>query len=293
MAVSIRLLRRRIKTAKNIAQITRAMEMVAASKVRRAQEQAISGKPYAQKLVLLVKNLVGRIEEGTHPYLEGEKQQAKAVAKTLVLLICSDKGLAGSFNTNLFRTFLSFRSERYSDIEVLLVGRKLLRGVVRAGVPIVADFPFGTTLPSFESVLPIARFVVDSFLGLQYSKVIVIYTNFVSLQNQAPLIFTLLPVSKELKEENSHALLPYTFEPSAAVLLSQLLPHYLESTLYQILLESYASEQASRMRAMHEASENAKDVIWDLTLLFNKARQERITSELLDIAGGVEGVVAI
>lgn len=285
MAVNIRLLQRRIKTARNISQITRAMEMVAASKVRRAQDQTIASKPYAEKLRMLVSNLVGRVEDVKHPYLA---QLDKG--KTLLLLFSTDKGLAGSLNTNILREFIHIGGER-NDTEIIAIGRKLERTVVRLGGVLVADFPFGTTMPTFDKILPISKLVVDVFLKGEYMRVICLYTQFLSLRTQKPTVLTLLPVVAQVKVGVSEeAILPYTFEPDAGSLLTALMPHYLELTLYQIFLESYASEQAARMIAMHQASENAKDVIWQLSLFYNKARQERITNELLDITGGTIGV---
>ena len=292
MAASIRLLRRRIRTAKNIAQITRAMEMGAASKMRRAQERTLAGKPYAEKLLSLAANLVGRIDEGKHPYLiDREKDVSKTgeQSKTLLLLFSSDKGLAGSYNTNLLREFLRIRKE-YNNLEIISIGRKLQKAVIRFGGTLVADFPFGTLLPTFEAILPISKIIVDEFLKATHSKVLCLYTQFISLRTQKPHVLTLLPIQRETEGIEVSAILPYTFEPNARNLLTALMPHYIELTLYQMFLESYASEQASRMIAMHLASENAKDVIWELSLSYNKVRQERITNELLDITTASFGV---
>lgn len=301
MAANIRLLRRRIKTAKNISQITKAMEMVAASKMRRAQEQTLAGRPYAQKLRFMAQNLIGRLDEADHPYLIEKKQ-----GKTLLLLFSSDKGLAGSYNTNILREFLKFSRER-RDTEVISIGKKLEKAVVRSGGVLLAEFPFGTSLPSFDSILPVTDILIDGYMRGAYKQALVLYTHFVSMSVQKPVTMQLLPVTKNFGNEQEVVKRdtyedkaadgeasggPYKFEPSAGELLTYLMPHYLEMTLYQIFLESYASEQGARMIAMHQASENAKDVIWELTLTYNKARQERITSELLDITGASFGVVS-
>jgi F-type H+-transporting ATPase subunit gamma len=283
MAVAIRLLRRRIKTAKNIAQITRAMEMVAASKMRRGQERTLAGKPYAEKLRGAVENLVGRVEEGVHRYLESEEG-----GKTLIILFSSDKGLCGSFHANLTREFMRFTSI-HKEAAIITVGKKLERLAARSGGALVADFPFGTTVPSFDQVYPIVNLVAQGVAKGEYGKVFLIFTQFLSLRSQTPVTMQLLPIERGGGEEEFS---PYQFEPDVDSLLKALMPHYLEVAIYQILLESYASEQAARMLAMHQASENAKDVIWELSLFYNKARQERITSELLDISGSVmEGMV--
>lgn len=277
---NVRLLRRRIKTAKNISQITRAMEMVAASKMRKAQEKTSAGKPYTEKLHVISQNLVGRIEKGQHPYLI-----AKEEGKTLLLLFSSDKGLCGSFNTNLFREFISFFKENI-DLEIIAVGRKLAKAAARMEGSLVADFPFGTKTPTFEFVIPITNLIIDGYTSGKYKRVVCMYTHFATLSSQKPTILTLLPIQREelLKE----TVQPYLFEPGASELLTALMPHYLEMSLYQILLENYASEQAARMIAMHQASENAKDVIFELSLYYNKVRQEKITNELLDIVGGMQ-----
>ena len=283
MAANIRLLRRRIKTAKNIAQITKAMEMVAISKMRRAQERTLGSKPYANKLLEVVGNLIGRVEEGSHPYLsEGKK------GKTLLVLFSSDKGLCGSLNTNLLREFAKY-IDMHDNVEVIAIGRKLEKAVLRLGGVLAADFPFGTTLPPFEAIFPVRSLIVKGFMEGEYRKVLCLYMQFESLSQQRPVITTLLPIQKQT-ETSSTAEVPYKFEPDAGDLLTSLMPHFLEMSLYQIFLESYASEQAARMLAMHQASENAKDVIWELSLYYNKVRQERITNELLDITGGSMGV---
>lgn len=292
MAANIRLLRRRIKTAKNISQITKAMEMVAASKVRRAQEQTLAGKPYAAKLGSIVQNLIGKIDDGSHAYLREREN-----GKILILLFSSDKGLAGSLNTNMLREYFAF-ARQHTDCEVITIGKKLEKAVVRHGGILLADFPFGRVLPSFESILPVASLVVEGFISGTYREVVILYTQFLSIGRQKTIVSKLLPIQKEKIVEQGSAVkrqemaLPYKFEPNASELLTFLMPHYLEMTLYQVFLESYASEQAARMIAMHMASENAKDVIWDLSLTYNKARQERITNELLDITGASLGVVA-
>ncbi|MBI2036571.1 ATP synthase F1 subunit gamma [Candidatus Microgenomates bacterium] len=285
MAANIRLLQRRRRTAKNIAQITRAMEMVAASKMRKAQEKTVAAKPYSDKLRLLSQNLIGRIEESKHPYLLPRQK-----GKTLVLLVSSDKGLCGGFNSSLLREFLRFVKEK-SEVEVVTVGKKLKKAVLRTEALLIADFPFGSSVPLFESILPVVNLIKDGFIKGEYKKVAALFTQFVSLGVQKPVFTTILPVEKETEELSKTAVaISYKFEPNTSELLTALMPHYLEMSIYQILLESYASEQAARMLAMHQASENAKDVIWQLSLTYNKVRQERITNELLDIAGGAMGV---
>lgn len=291
MAASIRILKRRIKTAGNITQITRAMEMVAASKMRRAQERTLAGKPYASKLRALVQNMVGRIEGESHPYLTKREKGLPAgrQGKILMIVFSSDKGLCGSFNTNLFRSFLRFIAE-HGEIEVLSIGRKLQRPIARSGGLLVADFALGSALPKFELVLPIANFIVDLYTRQDYRSVVALYMRFGSLSRQEPIVQTILPIQKEIAGGDKATIIPYLFEPNPKDLLTNLFPHYLEMSLYQMFLESYASEQAARMIAMHQASQNAKDVVWELSLTYNRARQERITNELLDITTATMGL---
>lgn len=284
MAASIRILKRRIKTARNIAQITRAMEMVAASKMRRAQERTLAGKPYESKLRTLVQNMVGRIEGESHPYLTKREK-----GKILMLVFSSDKGLCGSFNTNLLRSFLRFIAEN-GEIEVLSIGRKLQRPIARSGGLLVADFPIGSTLPTFEHVLPIANFIVDVYMRQEYRSVVALYMRFSSLSKQETIVQTILPIQKEIAQGVEATIIPYHFEPNPKYLLTSLFPHYLEMSLYQMFLESYASEQAARMIAMHQASDNAKEVVFELSLTYNRVRQERITNELLDITTATMGL---
>lgn len=253
--------------------------------MRRAQEQTVSGKPYAAKLNNLAGNLAGRIEKGEHPYLED-----KAAGAVLLLVVSSDKGLCGSFNSNLLRELMRFVKEQ-QKVEVISVGKKLKQAVLRTEAVLAADFPLGASIPTFELVLPIATLIKDGFIKGEYKEVMVLFTQFISLGQQQPILQKLLPIGKQVDQEEKEQLLAYTFEPNARDLLTALMPHYLEMSIYQILLESYASEQAARMMAMHQASENAKDVIWQLSLTYNKVRQEKITNELLDIMGGTMGVM--
>lgn len=274
MASIIRL-KRRIKTAGNIAQLTRALEMVAASKMRRAKEKTLGTRPYSEKLFYLTTQLSAGLENGEKPAFFMEKEGKK----TLLLIFSPDKGLCGPLITNLFREFTKLESQA---IDVVTMGKKLQQKIIRSQIPIIADFPFGTSLPAFNFVLQIRNLVTEGFLNGQYSKVLCLYTKLESIFSQKPYITQLLPISIQASLEQKKTL-PYLFEPNPKTILDALLPHYIEMQLFQMLLESYASEQAARATAMHNATENAKEVVDILTLEYNKLRQEKVTNEILDI----------
>lgn len=282
-------LKRRIRVAKNIAKTTRAMKMVAASKTRRAQESALKGRPYAEKLAMVTKNLIGRIpDDYSHPFL------IEREGKSLIVIFSPDKGLCGSLVSNLKKELLS--SPNFKNAVFVTIGKKLSRTVAGMGLEILADFPMGTAQPTFEKIPPLAQVLIDGFLKNEFSQVFVLYPRFVSLFSQRATVEKLLPleIPKEPKEEM--LILPrpyYLFEPRASDVLESLLPHYLESLLYQLLLEAYASEQAARMLAMQNATQNALEIINFLTLEYNKARQERITNEILDVTRATHAILGV
>lgn len=269
-------LKRRIRVAGNIAKTTRAMQMVAASKMVRAKDGALKGRPYEEKLTSLVKNLVRRVPEGTvHPFL------AEGSGPKLLLVFSADKGLCGSLIANVTREFLAF--EDLKTTHFVTIGKRFERVLLKSGVgkdQVVASFPLGIAKPTFEQVIPLTKIVVDCFLNNEFSKVQILYARFISLFQQIPTVEKLLPIVIAKEEETTAE---YLFEPSVREILESILPHFLESKLYQVLLEAYASEQAARMLAMQNATENATEIIQSLTLEYNKARQERITNEVLDI----------
>jgi len=287
---NILLIKRRIQTAQNVSKTTRAMQMIATSKLKRAQNTAISSRPYVDKLTFLTRSLTDRLnEENLSEYMKTQKQNNK-----LLIIISPDKGLCGGLITNLLKELIQFDSS-YKDTKYITIGKKTENIVVKLGKEVIASFDFGTTLPIFETVYPIAKIIDEQFLGKKVSQVDILYTNFSSVFSQNPQISTLLPIKlpdlinaddnkdhKSIQNSNS----PYTsFEPSPNELLPSLLVHYLEMALFQYLLESYASEQAARMISMKNATENAQDIIEYLKLEYNKERQERITNEILDIGG--------
>jgi F-type H+-transporting ATPase subunit gamma len=274
-------LRRRIKSAQNISKTTKAMQMIAASRLKRAQNAALSSRPYVNKLVELTKNLAPKKdtagEEIPHPYM----QSLSATGKTLYIIISPDKGLAGSLVTNLVREYFKVRHE---DRSLFVTVGKKIEGTVASDKHLVASFPFGNTLPSYDMIFPLINIIDDHFLNHKVDNVKIITTQFNTVFSQTPKISDLLPVKLEDTEQKHVSGDFHLFEPSPIHLLPPLLKRYIEMQLFQHLLESYASEQAARMIAMQNATDNAKDIVNALQLLYNKARQEKITSEILDIS---------
>lgn len=268
-------LKRRIKTAQNVSKTTQAMQMIAASKLKRAQQAALASRPYVEKLTLLASNLTGKTDKDSlHPYMKKGSSD-----KEFLIIISPDKGLCGGLVTNLIKEYLSLQAK---DLILLAIGKKAENYLLRTHQEINASFPFGTTLPSFGFVYPIIKIVNDHFLGSKVGSVKILTSHFASIFSQKPVITTLLPITLPTEAERTSGSL--LFEPSIADILPDLLKHYLEMRLYQHLLESYLSEQAARMLAMQNATDNARDTIEELTLEYNKARQEKITSEILDIS---------
>jgi len=282
---STRDIRRRIKSVKNTAQITKAMQMVAASKMRRAQQAALAGRPYATLMNSVLAQVTRHAGDFTHPLLE-----KRTVKKRAVILISSDKGLAGALNSNLLREAAKF--EKATTIYIA-AGRKCSQFVVRTKRVLAAEFTYKDA-PMFAEARAISKFAQDVFTRGEADAVDILFTNFISTLNQKPEVRPFLPVSEikavtaGLHDADHGDALPagateYLFEPGAPQVLGALLPHYLNYQVYQILLEAKASEHSSRMVAMKNATDNAKQLIKDLTLEYNKLRQANITNELLEI----------
>lgn len=272
-------LKRRITAAQNVSKTTRAMQMIAASKLKRAQDAALAGKPYVDKLTLLAQGLIKKLDnEKLPPYMK----RPNALGKTLYIVISPDKGLCGSLTTNTLRNLSSIDSLEKNPL-YLTLGKKIESAILRLGREIVASFPFGTTLPSFDAVYPILSIVDDYFLNKKVSGVKILSSSFINIFSQTPKTTTLLPI--ELPKEEKEQTLFTLFEPSLSQLLPFILRHYLEMSMHQHLLESYASEQAARMIAMQNATDNAMEIASELLLEYNKGRQEKITNEILDIGG--------
>lgn len=270
-------LKRRIRTAQNVSKTTKAMQMIAASKLKRAQEAAILGRPYVDKLSNISQNLSTKIDnDSLHDYMKNSSK----TTKRLIIVISPDKGLSGALVSNLLKEV--YRLSPTNHDYYIIIGKKAEGNIVSLGKEVIASFPFGTTLPSFDMVYPIIRIVDEYFLNEKVFEVKIISTKFTTVFSQTPTITDILPVklSEEKTQEKNNIML---FEPTLLELIPSLLQHYLEMIIYQSLLENYASEQAARMIAMKNATDNALDVIEELKLDYNKSRQEKITNEILDI----------
>jgi F-type H+-transporting ATPase subunit gamma len=283
---STRDIRRRIKSVKNTAQITKAMQMVASSKMRKAQLAALAGRPYAT----LMNDVLAAVSEGagdfSHPLLE-----MRAVRKRAVIFVSTDKGLCGALNSNLLREAAKFDKD---TTVYICAGKKGGQFVSRTKRQLAAEFTYKDA-PLFAEARAISKFAQDLFLKGEVDAVDVIYTNFINTLTQKPETRQLLPIGKisaleagvsgenaptgELKKSDRD----YLFEPDAGTVLGNMLPHYLNFQVYQFLLEAKASEHSARMVAMKNATDNAKQIIKDLTLEYNKLRQANITKELLEI----------
>lgn len=280
---SLRDIRRRIKSVKNTAQITKAMQMVAASKMRKAQEAALNGRPYAELLNRVLVSLRDRVDPNLHPLLE-----KREVKNELVIVLSTDKGLCGGLNTNLFREVMTFNAETTSFISA---GRKGTQFLARMKRKMIADFTLKDQ-PGFLETKAISKFAIEKFLSGDVDKVTVLFPLFVNTLVQKPTAIPLLPITS-LEEAGitnpveSPIVAPeggMLFEPDAQSILDAIVPYYVHYELYQMVLGSRASEHSARMVAMKSATDNAKQLVKDLTLEYNKARQAAITTELLEIS---------
>ena len=276
----IRTIRRRIRGIKNIAKITRAMEMIAASKMRRAQERGLAGRPYSEKIQQVIADLAALREVGLqHPLL-----RQRPVAKIAIVHITPDRGLCGGLNANINRRVASFIVEQSVPVTLITVGRKGRDFMGRYGRDIRAEFTQLGDQPSLLDTLPISHIIIDDYCTGVVDLVYLSYAQFISTMLQRPVLQQLLPVEPAVIPRAQNV--EYIYEPGPGAVLGELLPRFVEMQVYHAILESIASEQSARMVAMRNATDNANEFIGDLTLLYNKARQESITKELLDIAGG-------
>jgi F-type H+-transporting ATPase subunit gamma len=277
----IRKVKRRIKGVQNIAKITRAMEMIAASKMRKAQERGLAGRPYAEKIEQVIADLAALPETTMHhPLL-----QRRPVKRIAVVHITPDRGLCGGLNANLNRQLAGFILTQSARVEVIAVGRKGRDAAARFACEMSAEFTGLGDQPAFLDILPVARIVIDEYTQKEIDEVYVSYAGFISTLVQKPVMKQLLPVKPAVIPGGQNV--DYIYEPDAETVLGNLLPRFVEMEIYHAILESIASEQSARMVAMRNATDSASELIGELTLLYNKARQESITRELLDITGGV------
>jgi F-type H+-transporting ATPase subunit gamma len=291
---SLKDIRGRIGSVRNIAQITRAMEMVAASRMKRAQDAILAARPYSDELRDALSRVAAVVGEEVDPLLA-----RRPVRRVALIMITTDRGLAGSLNANAIRGALRWAQSKIGgsdgegrvEVEAITIGRKGRDGLRRAGIPIAAHFAQLGDRPAFSDVTPIARLVVEDFLAEKYDEIDVAYSTFITTLTQKPEITPLLPIATPQQEagaeiENDE----YLFEPSPEAVLSRLLPHFVAIDLFRAVLENQASEQSARMIAMRNSTDNANELIEDLTLVYNKTRQATITREMIEIASGAEAL---
>lgn len=294
-------IKNRIRSIKNIGQITRALEAEAASKVRRAQARVLASRAYAEKAWEILLNVQNSAGKGTplHPLLTARPE----IKNVLVIVVTSDRGLAGAYSTNIVRTVDRFVERLNLPTRFVAVGKKGRDSLVRAGENLMAEFR-NPANPTATFVHPIAQLAIDEFLSGRVDEVFIAYTDFINTLTQRPVVLPLLPlipfetndeiVANYLKQTPSvtEGKLSYEYEPGAAAILEEIVPRFTELQLYQGILESQASEHSARMVAMRNASDNAKSLTGELTLAYNKARQAGITAEILDIVGGAEALAS-
>jgi F-type H+-transporting ATPase subunit gamma len=298
---NVRELKRRIRSVKNISQVTRAMQMVAASRMRRAQEQVLATRPYSAKAWELLIHLAAQqsTNRGAHPLLT----RRDPILATAIVLITSDKGLCGAYNSNVIRTTLHFMQDLNQSVRLVTVGRRGRDFMIRHGGHVIAEFADLPARPSLLDITPIARTVIDDFLEGYHDEVYLAYTDFINTLTQKPTIRRILPITPELvtssvmseymAETPVHLTGEYLYEPDPYTILEAVLPRFTELQIYQAILEALASEHSARMVAMRNATNNANELIDDLTLSYYRARQEAITKEMLDIAGGAEALASV
>ncbi len=279
---SVRDIRRRIRSVDNTAKVTNAMSLIAASKMRRAQNSVLDGRPYSVKIQEVIAHLAAQPiddDDGSQPLLA-----VRPVEKATVLMISPDRGLCGGLHANLNRRVGQFILERQFPVQAIAVGRKCRDFMARTNQDLKATFTDLGETPLLIDTQAISHMIVDSYSDGETDEVYLAYTEFVSTMTQEPVIEKLLPIAPaELTAAESAG---YIYEPSNLAVLQDLLPRFIEMQVYHAILESIASEQSARMVAMRAATDNASELSSDLTLVMNKLRQESITNELLDLIGG-------
>jgi F-type H+-transporting ATPase subunit gamma len=290
---SLKEIRGRIGSVRNIAQITRAMEMMSASRMKRAQDAILAARPYADELRDALSRVTAAVGEEVDPLLA--RRELRRVG---LIVMTTDRGLAGALDSTTVRAALRYIAEHSSsaeggtEFEAITIGRKGRDQIRRAGVPIAAHFARLGDRPTFSDVTPVARLVTEDFLAGTYDEISVVYPGFISTLNQQPTVTRLLPVPRpaDLSAEEAERTDEYLIEPTPEAVLGRLLPHYVAIDLYRAVLEANASEQSARMIAMRNATDNANELIGDLTLVYNKTRQATITREMIEIASGAEAL---
>jgi F-type H+-transporting ATPase subunit gamma len=285
---SLRDIRRRIRSVRSTAQITKAMELVAASRMRRAQLRVLASRPYAEAMSAMIRQLgLARKEgEALHPLL----QQRATRHRVGLVMLTTDRGLCGALNTNLIRRGTEFLLSAEQDMELVTVGRKGQDFMARRGRAIRATFTHLGDRPEYMSIVPIARVVIDDFESGRIDAAYLLYPKFISTLAQRPQIDQLLPIEPPAETPGGQRAAEYIYEPDPRAILDELLPRYVEVQIFQAVLETIASEQSARMVAMRAANDNAKELIDGLTLTYNRARQAAITAEVNEIASAANAM---
>jgi len=286
---NLKAIKKRIVSVKNTRQITKAMKMVSAAKLRRAQENVVAARPYAKKVEEVLQRLARQQDADCHPLLE-----AREPKKVLLILVTSDRGLCGGFNANISKATDRFAKEKkgeHSEVSVMCIGRKGYE-FLKSRQQIHKTYTGVLAAPSYQTAANIAHEVIDGYVAEDYDAVYLIYNAFRSVMSQDITIQQLLPITppQAANEAVDEYVPEYIYEPSKAALLGELLPKYVEVTMFKSMLESVASEHGARMTAMDSASKNASEMIGRLTLQYNRARQAAITTELMEIISGAESI---
>ncbi|MCS7178852.1 MAG: ATP synthase F1 subunit gamma [Anaerolineae bacterium] len=293
---TLREIRRRIRSVQHLAQMTRAMEAVSASKVQKAQAAVLATRPYAYRAWEVIVNLSSGRGIPLHPLLT----LREPVRSVLIVVFTSDRGLCGAYNHNVVRTATDYAHRLEVPVRYVAVGKRGRNILWRLRAPLIAQFSGLPAVPRLTDITPIARLAMDEFLAGRSDEVLLVYTDFIHLLRQRPVVKRLLPlhptrldeqvVSEYVVDLQPARVADYIYEPSPEALLDVVLPRFTELQVYQAALEAAASEHAARRAAMRNATDNAEELLRDLTILRNKARQHAITRELLDIAGGAEAL---
>lgn len=286
----------RIRSVKNIAQVTRALQAVSASRVRKAMEAVEGTRPYASKAWQVLTHIAGQPGRNSlHPLLT----ERSKVRNIIVVLLSGDRGLAGPYNTNVLRFEKDNFGDREANVSYVAVGRKGAELLYRRGAKVIAQFSDLPPEPSFSDLSPVGRIVLEEFLEENVDEVYLVYTDFVNMGKQIPTMKKLLPLEFESSEglvkppfgeSAGGPAAAYTYEPGQVEILDEIVPRFTSLQIFQAVLESFASEHAARMVAMKNATDNASDLAGALTLEYNKVRQQTVTNEMLDIAGGAEAL---
>jgi len=278
MAENLQQVKKRIRTAKSIAQITKAMEMIAASKIKKAQTAVEKSRPYSERVKFVVQKILAENDDvSLNSSFVGLNNNVK---RKLVYVISTDKGLCGGLLANIFKKVVTSVSK---DDYVVTIGKKAQNFCIKNGFNVKASFNMGTIFPKYEDIFPMLKIIEDYYKAKEISSVEVIYTYFKNRIVQEPMLKVLAPVQRDENFVNKGE---HIFEPSSKEVLDSLIPYYFEVIFYDMLMNAYASEQAARMAAMSNANENANEISASLTIAYNKSRQEKITNEILDLANG-------